>query len=277
MLKGRPVMNVRLLFFCLCVVPFIVSGSASAQEQGTGRFSGRLLTKDGKSLSGGLVYFFTEDGPKPDPERYWRIPDHLAKIGGVKGKFSVELPEGNYYVGAIKRAAGKTENGPPQVGDYFYKALDAKGKPKLFTVKKGKTLNIGTLPEAIRFTGLVAGSTPSAIEGRVRFSDGKPVAGALVFAFLSDEMKVKPAFASYATGTDGKYILRVHEGGDYFLRVRDHYGGGPPETGALMGTFGGEAPAAVSVRTGETTTGIDITVDRFKGRGQEGQRERPQQ
>lgn len=268
-------MKWRFLIF-LFVVFFFASGKVSAQDQKTGEVSGMLLTKDGTPMSGGLVYFFSKGGPLPDPDRYWRVPDFLAEIKD-KGKFSIVLPDGEYYFGAIKRVAGKTENGPPQDGDFFYKALDKKGKPKLYTVKKGKKLNLGPISGAEPFKGLVVLDKISAIEGKVIASDGRPVAGALVFAFLSDSMIGKPLFASYRSDPDGKYLLRVNEGGNYYLKARDIYGGGPPVTGAIIGSFGGEAPKAVMVKTGEITRGIDITVEKFKGRGQQGQQQGQQQ
>ena len=274
MLKHRQVMKVLYFLFSLCVVPMLACSNASAQEQGTGSVSGKLLTKDGKPMSGGLAYFLSADGPAPDPEKYWRVPEYLVEITD-KGTFSLELPEGSYYFGAIKKREGKTESGPPQAGDVFYRDLDTKGNLKVHVVRKGKKLKLGTMTAGRPFLGLVGKDAVSAIEGRVITSDGGPVAGALVFVYLSEEMKGKPAFASYRTGIDGRYLVRVHEGGNFYLRVRDHYGGGQPEPGDLMGVYGGEVPSVVSVRTGESTTGRDITVERFKGRGQQYQQGGP--
>jgi hypothetical protein len=62
----------------------------------------------------------------------------------------------------------------------------------------------------------------------------------------------------------------VDVGGTYYLRARDIYGGGPPVPGSIIGQYGGNEPQGVVVNTGEITKGIDITVDRFKGRGQGG-------
>jgi len=262
-------MKRQRIFWVLLVVFFLAYGNVSAENTKTGEVAGTLRTKDGAAMTGGLVYFFTKKGPLPDPDKYWRVPDFLSEIKD-NGKFSIVLPEGEYYFGAIKRNAGKTENGPPQDGDFFYKALDNKGRPKLYSVKKGKKLNLGVVSGATPFKGLTGGDKVSAIEGKVVTADGTPVAGALVFAFVTDSMVGKPTFASYRSGSDGKYALRVSEGGNYYLKARDVYGGGPPVTGAIIGSYGGEAPQAVVVKTGEITRGIDITVEKFKGRGQQG-------
>jgi hypothetical protein len=247
----------------------VVSAVPSAQQdQGAGLVSGTLLSKAGMPLSGGLVYFFTKNGPLPDPDRYWRVPDYVVAIG-EKGDYSVELPEGDYYTGAIKRAAGATENGPPQVKDLFYKGVDKDGKPKLFSVKKGETTDLGTVSEAVPFTGLATKGDSTGIKGKVVLANGKPVKGALVFAFLNPAAIGKPVFASYRTGKDGVYFLRVQEGGKYYLRARDIYGGGPPVTGAIIGSYGGETPQAVAVETGKVKKGINIVVEKFRGRGQQ--------
>jgi hypothetical protein len=59
----------------------------------------------------------------------------------------------------------------------------------------------------------------------------------------------------------------VDKGGNYFLRVRDIYGGGPPVKGAIMGGYGQEKATSVNVKTGEITEGIDITVTRHLDMG----------
>ena len=262
MMKRRIIFTGVLVFCLLCGF-----GVLSAQGPETGRISGQLIIKNRVTMEGGLVYFTSKAGPVPDPAKFWRIPDFLGEIK-EGGRFSVELPEGEYYVGAIKRKRGKTKNGPPEPGDYFYRALDENGGPRVYAVKKGENLDLGTVSGMPQFKGLGRGANISAVEGRILDVSGKPVKGAYVFAFLSQSMIGRPVFASYKTGRDGKYQLRVHAGGNYYLRVRDVYGGGPPVVGALIGNFGGETPEAVTVKTGEITGGIDITVVKFQGRGQ---------
>lgn len=258
-------MNLKSLFLLLCALA-LAPASLVAQGQETGHVSGKLLTREGVPMTGGLVYFFAGEGPIPNPEEYWRVPDFVAEIK-AQGDFSVELPEGEYYIGAIKRASGKTDNGPPSPGDMFYRSLEGNGLPKRHGVKKGENIEFGSIAEAVPFKGLSGSKKISAISGRILKKNGKPVAGALVFAFQSEAMIGKPLFASYRTGKDGKYTLRVSEGGNYYLRVRDIYGGGPPAPGAVMGVFGGATAKAVAVKQGKIAKGIDITVDIFEGKG----------
>jgi hypothetical protein len=77
----------------------------------------------------------------------------------------------------------------------------------------------------------------------------------------------KPLFISEKTGKDGRYILRVHQGGNYFLKIRNSYGGGAMKAGEIMGSYGQEKPMAVEVKTGAVAKGINITGISFPGQG----------
>jgi len=281
----------RLIFSTSVIVFFLFTiGIVSAAELQKGRISGKLMIKDSGPMADGLVHFFNaETGPIPDPDKYWRVPDFITDIK-ENGEFTTELNEGKYYIGAIKRISGKKEIGPPLIGDYFFISQDKDGTPKMYSVKKGEDISTGTISEAIPFKGCVIKDKITAIEGRVLIDDGKPVEGALVFAYRSSAMSDRPEFVSDRTDKDGKFILRVYEGGPYYLRARDLYGGGPPATGGVIGTYrketsthllppsppgpsglvgiyGKETSTAIVVNTGEITKGIDINVVRFPGRG----------
>jgi hypothetical protein len=270
LLKG--VIDMKKLIFLTFVTSiflFMIGmiGFVYAQEQNTGQISGKLMIKDGGPMVDGLVHFFNaERGPIPNPDKYWMVPDSITETTH-NGEFTIKLPEGQYYMGAIKRISGKKEVGPPLVGDYFFISSDEKGTPKLYVVKKGEDINIGTISEATPFKGWSKDKI-TAIDGRVFIDDGKPVEGALVFGYVLPTMVGKPDFVSERSDKDGKYILRVPEGGSYYLMARDIYGGGPPAEGSIMGVYGAKAvPIAVTVKTGESTKGIDIKVIRFPGRG----------
>ena len=272
----------------ILLVLFMI-GIVSAQEIKKSTISGKLMIKDSGPMADGLVHFFSaETGPIPDPDKYWRVPDFITDIK-ENGEFTTELNEGKYYIGAIKRISGKKEIGPPMIGDYFLISSDEKGVPKVYSIKRSEDINIGTVSEATPFKGWSKDKI-TAIEGRVLIEDGKPVEGALVFAYRSSAMSDRPEFVSDRTDKDGKFILRVYEGGTYYLRARDLYGGGPPATGGIIGTYrkdtstlllppsppgpsglvgiyGKETSTAIVVNTGEITKGIDINVVRFPGRG----------
>ncbi|MBT0652309.1 carboxypeptidase-like regulatory domain-containing protein [Geomobilimonas luticola] len=253
-----------LMVFLLCSVATAVG----AEDARTGTISGKMKIKNGGPLANGVVFFFNEaSGPPPSPEKYWRVPDEIVGTDG-EGNFKAVLLEGKYYLGASKRKSGQ-EVGPPQEGDYFLPAMEEKGVSKTFHVEKGKTADIGTIAEAIPFSRATVktGSGITAIEGSITDAEGKPLERAMVFAFLTPAMVGKPLFVSERTGKDGKYLLRVNQGGDYYLKIRDVYGGGAPKVGEIMGGYGQDKPMPVTVKTGTTVKGIDIKGVRFLGRG----------
>jgi hypothetical protein len=138
---------------CLAVVFIaIISFAAyvSAEDLHFGEMSGQLMIKDGGPLSKGMVVFFRADeGPVPDPDRYLRIPDEVADLD-EKGFFSIRLPAGRYFMGAIKRMSGELI-GPPYDGDYFFISRDSAMNPRIFVIEKDKNLKIGTISEAVLF------------------------------------------------------------------------------------------------------------------------------
>ncbi len=229
----------------------------------TGFITGTLLAKDGASLGGGKVFLFNAaSGPPPSPEKYWRVPDEVIPIE-ANGGFTAEIPPGTYYLGAIKPLNEKGQIRPPHEGDLVYF-----GSHRRYVVKSGQTIKLGTVRGAVPFvppSGTVAGLTT--ITGVVVDEAGKPVNGALVFAYLSPNMVGKPLFVSEKAGADGRFVLRVDGSGSYFLKARDIYAGGAPNVGSFIGTYGEKTPVAVVTRAGSSTGGITIKVVEFAGRG----------
>jgi hypothetical protein len=251
------------------MVIFILPGALFAEETDTGWISGQFMIEDGAPMSDGMVVFFNDaTGPPPDPDRYLRIPDEIGAID-AEGKFRVRLPSGRYYMGAVKRMSGE-EIGPPQDGDYFLISRDLEGKPLSYVIEEGKSVSVGILSGAVPFKRKTAAAGMTGISGRIVELNGQPVNGAIVFAYFTETMTGLPPFTSYKTGKDGKYFISMNEGGQYYLRVRDIYGGGPPVPGAIMGGYGEEKPAAVTVKTGEISEEINIRVIRHLERGPKG-------
>jgi hypothetical protein len=262
-------------FFCI----FFLCGAVSAQGIKTGTVSGQLMLKAGGPMSGGQVFFFNDaSGPPPSWVKYWRVPDYTTQID-EGGKFSIELPAGKYYLGAIKRISGE-RIGPPADGDYFFASADEKGSPKPYVVKNGEKIELGVVSEAVPFQkrAVIPGAEITAIEGAVFNTEGKTVEGALVSAQLTPLNTGRhPLFTSERTGKDGHYILKVHDGGNYYLRVRSMHDKGPPAAGEMIGAYGGKEPRTVVIKKGQIIRGIDITVVQFIGRGAEKEQSPPEQ
>lgn len=258
-------------FMILMSVMILSSISVAwAQEAKTGSISGRMLVKEGQPMANAVVFVFNDaSGPPPSLDRYWRVPDEIVKTD-AEGRFSASLSDGTYYLGAIKRTAGE-DIGPLQEGDLFLQ-IHGDGTPKKHVITNGAALDIGTVTGAITFkkSSLKTAVGITAIEGMVTDAHGKPVENALVFAFLTPAMVGKPLFISEKTGKDGKYILRVHQGGNYYLKIRNSYGGGAMKAGEIMGSYGQEKPLAAVVKTGAVVKGINITGISFPGQGAKG-------
>jgi hypothetical protein len=188
-----------------------------------------------------------------------------------KGKFSIELAEGTYYLSAQKKV-GSDVPGPPQDGDLSGVIRDKKGEPIKYTVKRGKTTNIGILRKATVFKSPTIKTTEgmTAISGVVKTIDGSPLANVVVHVYDNQETKAKPNFVSNKTGKDGKYMVQVDQEGTYFVTVRAVNSGGRPKNGDIFGSYGGETAQPVTVKKQSVTNGIDIQIGQFVDKRPEG-------
>lgn len=177
----------------------------------------------------------------------------LAEDGG----FSIELPPGDYVLVGRQRSSGE-ETGPVREGDL-------KTDPIPVTVRGGEPLALKL--HAYRKSGNVkqpfgdAANWAAGIGGRVFDAEGKPVEGIRVHVYDHIQMSERPKFVSARTGPDGRWEIKLPEGGTYYLCARDKYGG-PPRVGELYGRYdqGTVDPSAVIVEEGKLLEGVDITV-----------------
>lgn len=264
--KGKDMRLVVILLFCFALVS--IGSIVMADEISTGTVTGTVLVKEGVPLDSGVVYFFNQaSGPPPSSDRYWRVPDEVVTTD-AHGKFTAKLVEGKYYVGAIKRLKGDgQEIGPPRDGDLFLPLNNENNMPKLLSLQEGKTVNLGNITGVIRFMKKQLPEGITGIAGKITDQQGKPLDGVIVFAFTTPAMVGKPLFVSEPTGKDGKYLLTVHQGGTYYLKVRNVYGGGAMKAGDIVGSYGQDRPAAVEVKTGNIVKGIAIKGIHFPGQG----------
>lgn len=257
----------RKFLYCLLFV-LVSSFSCFAAEAGKGVFEGRWITKQYGPMAGAQVLLFNAaNGPAPSASRFLRLPDAGAPVD-EEGIFSIELPAGKYYL-VMRRKADPSSAGPPEEGEPQYYARQKNGKAKLFTIRTGRKVNIGTISvfEPYKREKDVPRAGMTGIEGTVTDEQGKPVAGVRVFAYETPGMLGMPRYASDKTGADGKYVLNLTSGGSYYLKARTHYGGGRPAEGEFMGSYGqqGEA-AAVAVEKGKLVKDIGIRVDKFSSK-----------
>ncbi|MEI7816563.1 MAG: hypothetical protein WCI45_05135 [Desulfuromonadales bacterium] len=238
-----------------------MSVNVYADAEGKGFVSGRALLASGKPMQNAVALFYIrQQGPAPLPDRYWRVPEAIVPIDS-DGTFTAELQEGDYYVGAIGRESSKLAPGPPVEGDSIVLVRGKDGKPLIVTVKEGATVDLGAQKGHVyRKPRRDLKNKITTVEGIITLEDGTPVPNAFVFAFNSPDRGSKPVFASEKTDKSGIYVLKVDGDGTFFLKARDAYGGGKPQNGQLMGTFGGDDPTPVILTAGKRIKGIDIKV-----------------
>lgn len=255
----------RTLTAALLMAVLLVAGVAAADGFRTGTLSGQFKVDAKAPMADGMVYVYNlATGPAPSHDRYWRVPDFVEKLD-KDGRFAIELPSGEYCIGAIKRS-GATQIGPPQEGDFFLLALDDKKLPRKVALGQGEKKDIGVLSGAQPYK-VVPAAGITGIEGTILDLEGAPVEGTMVFAFMTPTVVGKPLFVSDRSDKSGKFLLRVHEGGTYYLKVRDNYGGGPPRGGAVLDGNKEEPLVKVTAKTGEIARGAVLKGRKFPGRG----------
>lgn len=256
-----------VIIIAISVLPAAIGFGADEPNNKNATMTGTFLIKAGLPMSGAMFYVYNlAKGPAPSHDKYWRVPDHAQTLNG-DGSFSIELQEGLYCIGAVQRVRGTTRIGPPEDGDFLLLSLDDKGQPKKYQVKNGERLDAGTISGArqIKTPFLVVGKT--AIEGVVQDDNGKPVEGVMAFAFLTPTIIGKPLYVSERSCKEGRFVLRVPEGGTYYIKIRDDFGGGPPRAGKMLDGNREEPMAQITVKTGETARIGVLKVKRFPGRG----------
>lgn len=245
-----------ILTVAICVALAVPSAFAQPYEAPVA-FSGAVVGK--RPVADALVFIFNgKYGPAPSLERYWRVPDAIGRTD-ADGRFRIEVPPGTFYAMIVAKPTN-SRPGPPSDGEVIYFAPDAAGNPVSYFAGAGTEVDAGTITHDVTFRKDMArreGKNITAVSGRVVGSDGKPVAGAVVFASTGDDSGAKPVFVSDLTGVDGKYVLRFNEGGAYYLRAEDIVGG----AAAVSGDGRRIKPVTVKIKTEEKLLDIDVKMN----------------
>jgi len=249
------------LFLFICNMLFL-SGAYAQTEAVTGKetpetgyVTGKIESEN-KALVFGYIGFFLTSGRMPDPTRFWKTPDYIA-ILKENGEYDAQVPEGNYYVIAIRKS--KKGLGPPEIGDHFFYFVDSKG-PMVIEIKRGMRVDMGT-KRTVPVTLVSEQEGITAVKGIIRDEEGKPLYGVRVGAYSNFTMLGKPDYITKMSDSDGRYELRLPEGGSYYVVARSRPGG-PPVSGDHYGRVGEENKPIV-IKTGEILE-MDIKVYRIK-------------
>lgn len=242
-----------------------VSSQTAAASAAPAYIYGKVMIQGKTPMVSGVVFLFDKSmGPPPSPEKniYWRVPDRITAIK-KNGEFSFEVNEGIYYLTAAQKDP-EAKIGPPQVAELNYFHGDARGEPQPIVVASGSKRDLGVLIPSLWLPDTVdRDKSVTSIEGVVTDMKGQPVEGAQVFAYLSRNARGRPVFISDATDKNGNYMLRVHDGGSFFLRVRSVQGGGIPETGELQNVSREFESQMVTLKKYQHLKGIQLKVNSF--------------
>ncbi|VAW40512.1 hypothetical protein MNBD_DELTA03-1613 [hydrothermal vent metagenome] len=229
------------------------AGTPGSMKAKMGTIEGHLYV-NGKVLPNAIVAFFNKKGgPPPVAGSTRRVPDMVGRAD-AKGKFSVRLLPGWYYMGALIRARGKGP-GPPRKGEKFYFIKNDQGQLRALEVKAK------ALTQAGRVEGLKPGAFKEfskfmTVKGQILGPDGKPVAGALIL--LKGKINAsRPQYIAPPSDKDGKFSFKVPPG-SYYLMVRKSLLGGRPQAGSLVGTYGKTSPLKANAKTGGIRAGMGV-------------------
>lgn len=171
-----------------------------------------------------------------------------------KGRFRINLPPGDYYLLARKRARGG-QFGPIEQGDFYsyyhgnpvHVSAGAAREVKIEMVERLAILE----KDVVEFQG---------VRGRIVDASGHAQAGLYVFAYRVAEMTGTPDFFSAPTTSDGRFELALPDAGPYYLLARQAFGG-PAEMAELYGKYldGSGQPLAIDLSQGVQDVIISVS------------------
>ncbi len=237
--------------------------------QGSTGISGSVhLKESGAPLQGAYVNIYPNTiSNLLGPSQFISAPTDAA------GHYRIELPPGNYYVVARKRASGLA-NGPLTTGDFYseHQRILAKVAQGMLT---RVDLEMAEMKAPMFFKkDLAETRTDTGVKGILLDQAGKPVAGGFAIAYIDDNLQRLPDFASTLTNQKGEFTLYLPAGGTYYLAARIH-AWDMPRTGELYGKYGGEVPVAMQVEDKSFVEGIEIRMSPFTGTYKEMKSQRP--
>jgi len=220
-----------------------------------GGVEGYLTDTDGNPVPGGIVYFYTEQKPG------FRGPaDFMAEPSDDKGYYITELPPGTYWAVARKRKSGGM-SGNLSEGDLH--TLGGVGPIKVELGEHSRAdLVLAKLTGNMLFNVFAGHGDVQGIKGRITGRDGRPTEKAYAFAYKDRRMAGKPDYVSGWTGSDGEYVIFVHEPGVYYVGARTGFKG-VPRPDEPYGRYDKVPDHSVDVPEDGFVDGIDITLKRF--------------
>lgn len=259
---------------CLAGEPGQTAGDAKwvgtyVDGQGKTGIRGKVVLKEsGAPLAGCFVNIY------PDTISNLLGPSQfISTPTDAEGGYQLNVPPGVYYVVARKRMSGES-TGPLSPGDHY-----SEHQRIITRVEAGK-LVVVDLPVAIMKAPMffksrvVDQQTTTGISGLLLDAAGQPVMGGFAMAYVDQEMKRLPDYASTLSDEQGRFTIYLPEGGAYFLSARIH-AWDMPSPGEPFGKYGGDTPVLVRVDSGKFVKDIQIVMTPFAGEYTPGKSRRP--
>ncbi len=250
-----------------------------AEDKEKSGIKGKILYEDGVLENAYAFVYQTTDYNLKGPVY------NLSSITGKDGTFSIDLPEGTYWLLAKKKEGKniipKKEATPPKVNDedvlVRFKYIENFAGPlesgdyfsfydeNPIKVEKGFYSNV--LLNCIQKIGDEKKGytklTDMRLEGIIIDKNGEPVENMFAFAHQGVQTSLdmpKPKFISTRTKKDGKFILNFTEEGVYYIGAKRVLGR-VPQFGDLYGYYvSPDKDNAVILRKGAVVDGIVIKV-----------------
>ena len=260
--RNQTFLAVLFLFLAGCQTPGEVT-PVSSEDSG---IRGRILLRESREAVAGAHVYAYRDYSK----NLIGVADFVSKGSAADGSYSLEVPPGEYYLVARKRATG-ANYGPLVTGDLY----DHRFEEEAVRVQGGRHLDrdfhLVLMSEPLFFQAFTESQrkTGTGIRGRILDASGQPVQGAFATAYMDSNMKRLPDFASTLTGDDGGFTLYLPEGGRWFVGARSH-ARGVPEPGEPTGRYEGSEDHSLRVETGTFLDGIEIVLKPFRSQVPEG-------
>jgi len=228
--------------------------------------SGRIMVDGREPLAGGRVSFFAEKiGPPSNYGNLRRIPEVVSFVN-EDGTFSLQVPPGRYYMGAMSRDMSKGP-GPPRPGERTFSAMDSNNNLLIIDIKEKMETKLGSVTVRHRdhsndlqdiFT----------LTGTVMDAAGQPLEGAVLLVKINPNLQ-RPNFISEKTGKDGRFKFLLPAGRPYFLLAKDTLSAGKPSAGRRVGAYTGSdpntnvlpKPVPITGKPGEIINDIKIVLN----------------
>jgi hypothetical protein len=254
-----------LLLAAVIVCGFPGSGKAKTPKKSG--IKGRIVMKStGEPVHKGYVYAYVgKIATRAAQLGIIGITDWVSHGSAEDGNYKLDLPPGEYYIGARKRV-NELNYGPLYKGDWY----DHHYAKKAIVVRKGKYRNYDfeliKLEEPMFFQGLTATEkvTETGIRGKLLNQNGEHIPGTFVMGYVDDDMQRAPDFASTLTDDEGNYTLYLPRGGRYWLAGR-FYAMKMPQKDEPFARYEGASDHSVLVEEGQFLEGIDLVLKPYDG------------